>query len=89
MVGIGVELALIFGLRQNGDLGSGGIGIGFVAGETVNGGMLGFECSEHVIEGAVLHHENDDMFELLDPGFGPVWRHCLAPADFCEGKYAG
>lgn len=75
MIGIGIELALIFGERKDWDLGSGGVGIGLITGEAVDGGVLGLEPAEHVVEGAILHHENDDMLEVFDSGFGSVWSH--------------
>lgn len=69
VVGVGVELALIFGLWEYGDLSASRIGVGLVAAEPVDGGILRFECAEHVVEGTVLHHQDDDMLELLDSGF--------------------
>jgi hypothetical protein len=69
VVGIGIELALIFGLRQDRGLSAGGVGIGLVAIEPVDGWILRLQGAEHVVEGAVLHHKHDDMLELLDSGF--------------------
>ncbi len=88
VVRVGIELALVFGLGLDGYLGSSSVGVSLVAGEAVDGGILRFEGAEHVVEGTVLHHENDDMLELLDSGFGSVWSHSRVLAIF-EAKYAG
>ncbi len=89
MVGVGIELALVFSFGKDVDLGSGGVGIGLVAGEAVDGGILGFESAEHVVEGAVLHHENDDMLEVFDSGFGSVWSHSRDLAGFVKLSMLG
>ena len=68
VMGVWEELAAEFGARLDRDDGSGGVRIGFVAGEAVDEGVGGFEGSEHVVEGAVLQHENNDVFESLDSG---------------------
>jgi len=41
------------------------IRIRFIARETVDLGVLRFQPSQHVVKGAVFHHQNDDMFELI------------------------
>lgn len=89
MIGIGIELALVFSLGKDVDLGPGGVGIGLVAGEAIDGGILCFEPAEHVVEGTILHHKNDDMLEFFDSGFGSVWRHSRDLAGFMRLKYAG
>lgn len=81
VIGIGIELALVFRQRLDRHLSAGGIGIGFVAGEAFDGC---FEGAEHVVERAVLHHENDNVLELPDSGLGSVWSHSRVLADFCE-----
>jgi hypothetical protein len=68
MVWIGVELALVLGERLDLDQGAGGVGIGLVASEAVDVRVSGFECAEHVVEGSVLHHENNDVLEALNSG---------------------
>jgi hypothetical protein len=35
-----------------------------------------------VIEGTVLHHENDDVLEFFDSGFGSVGSHSLVLTGF-------
>ena len=65
VVGIGVELALVFGRGRDGYGDAGGIGIGFGAVKSVDGGVEALEAAKHVVEGAVLHHEHDDMLKLL------------------------
>jgi hypothetical protein len=42
-----------------------------------------------VVEGAVLHHENDDVLELLDSGFGSVWSHSRVLADLVRVSMRG
>ena len=79
VIGVGVELALVFGERLDGCGSVGRVGVGLVAGKTVDVGVDRVERSEHVVERAVLHHEDDDVLELLDTGFGLIWRHWNCP----------
>jgi len=66
MVGIGVKLALVRGKWLDRDVCAGRVGIGLRAGKAVDVGICGFERPEHVIEGAVLHHQDDDVLETLN-----------------------
>ena len=84
VIGIGVELALVFGERLDGDLGAGGVGVGLVAGEAVDVRVCGHERAQHVIEGAVLHHQDDYMLETLNPGKGSIECHYIPRVDGVE-----
>lgn len=77
VVGVGVELALVLGERLDFDGSAGGVGVGLGAGEAVDVGKFFLERAEHVVEGAVLHHEHDDMLEVLNSGQGSVKCHCM------------
>src|SRR4029077_6474850 len=64
------ELALILGLRRDLPDRSGCVRVRFVAAQPVDRIVLFEEPAEHVIERAVLHHEHDEMFEIVE-----AWRH--------------
>lgn len=40
-----------------------GEGVGLGAGDAVDGGVEALHPAEHVVEGAVLHYQNDDGFD--------------------------
>jgi len=65
---VGIELALELGLRR--DLGRfvGRVRIGLIAGEAVDSGIFGVESPQHMIKGAVLHHEYNDVLEIVQSG---------------------
>ena len=65
VIGIRVELTLEFSER----LGQGGlagrVGIELRPVEAIDAGVRRFQRTEHVIEGAVLHHQHDDVFQFV------------------------
>jgi hypothetical protein len=65
MIGIRVELALE--LRVWRDLHDSAINvrIRLVSRKAINLGILLHQCTQHVIERAVLHHENDDVLKVV------------------------
>ena len=73
MVGVGIKLALELGERL--DLGRlvGGIGIRFGSGKAVNIGILCLQGSEHVVERSILHHQDDDVGQIIKAS----WHKCL------------
>ncbi len=79
MVGVGIELALVLGQGLDRGSTTGGVGIRFRSGEAIDVGVVGVERSEHVVEGAVLHHQHDDVFQLLDSRVGSIRRHYVVP----------
>ena len=65
MVGIGIELALELGERLGGRRGARRVGIGLRPVEAVDARVGRLQRTEHVIEGAVLHHQHDDVFQFV------------------------
>lgn len=72
MVGVRIELALELGVGLDFDDVALRIGVGFVAGESVDLGefLLAVlhdqaQAAEHVVEGPVFHHENDDVLQIV------------------------
>ena len=73
VVRVGVELPLIRCARLGRCALSCGVEVEEVlAREPVDPCVLGIEPTEHVVEGPVLEHEHDDVFELVQTG----WWHC-------------
>jgi hypothetical protein len=75
VVRIGRELALILGFRLHLHDLSRRIGIGFGAAKAVDGVVLLKEPAEHVVERAVLHHQHDEVLEIVE-----AWRRHKASA---------
>jgi len=65
VVGVGIELTLILGGGGNRDGHAGGVRIGFLPGEPVDFGASGVERSQHVVKGTVLHHQHDNVLQIL------------------------
>ena len=68
MVGIGIELPLILGKRLRRRNGAGAVRIELRPVDAVDPGVGRLQGTEHVIEGAVLHHQDDDVFQLVEAG---------------------
>src|SRR5450631_365373 len=47
---------------------AGGVAVAFGAFEAVDGPLRGLRETQHVIEGTVFHHEDDDVFEIVESG---------------------
>ena len=62
MIGVGIELALELRIGCGFDGFAGCVEVELAAGEAVDGWVHAMESSEHVVEGTVLHHEDDDVF---------------------------
>lgn len=68
MIRIWLQLALKIRLWLRLDLCAGRVRIAEVAGDTVDRGIHCLKRTEHVVEGAVFHHENNDVLELIQTG---------------------
>ncbi len=66
MVGIGVELALELRERLRRSRLAARVRIGLRAVEPVDPRVGRFQRAEHVIERAVLHHQDDDVFQFVE-----------------------
>src|SRR5207302_3310483 len=75
MIRIGIELPLEGSLRLYLGRLIGGIGIGLVALEAIDAVVLGIESAQHVVERAVLHHQDDDVFQVIQSSrhWLPLW----------------
>ena len=82
MVGIGIELPLKLRQRLRLDLSAGRVGIGQLSSDAVDLRVHGCERSQHVIEGTVLHHENNDMTKLVQS-----WWHIYLPRSYGRGLH--
>src|SRR6267142_9910 len=65
VVGIVLELSLKGGVGLHGNGVAGCVRVRFVSGETVDFGISFSKGSQHVVKGAVFHHENYDVFEIV------------------------
>jgi hypothetical protein len=77
VVGIGIKLALIFGRGRDRHRHSRRIWIRFLPGQAVDFRPGGVQRAQHVIERAVLHHQNDDVLQILDSRLALV-EHCAS-----------
>jgi len=68
---IGIELSLIQRLRLDQHLIAVGVQIRFVAGQPLDRRVDLLQPPEHVVEGPVLHHQNNEVFEIVETS----WRH--------------
>jgi hypothetical protein len=66
VIGIRVELSLKFSERLGWGRVAGRVGIGLRPVEAVDAGVSRFQRPEHVIEGAVLHHQHDEVFQFVE-----------------------
>ena len=75
VTGIGIELALVLRAILNRDDGARGVRVAFVPGQSVDARIRGLERPEHVVERAILHHQHDEVLEVVQ-----ACRHtCDAP----------
>ena len=70
--GIGIELSLILRLRLDLDGPAVDVGVAFSPGQAVNAahavdGVHAVQAPQHVIERAVLHYENHEMLQCVQP----------------------
>ena len=79
MVRVRIELALVLGEWLNLDLSASVVRVGLGAGEAVDVGILRLEAAEHVVEGAVLHHEDHDVLKVLNAGQRSIEWHGVPP----------
>src|SRR5262249_43922557 len=66
MIRIRIELSLIRRLRFDWRGVSGRIQVRFAASQSFDSRIDRLEPTQHVIEGSVLHHQDDDVFELVE-----------------------
>ena len=76
VVGVRVELALELSVGLDFYGRALGVGIGFVSGEAVDLGVFLHQPAQHVVEGAVFHHQDDDVLEVVESGR----RHTPSPS---------
>ena len=65
MVGVGIKLALVGGFGRDSNGNASAVGVGLMAAKSVDRRVAGMKSSKHVVEGAVLHHEDNDVPEVL------------------------
>ena len=65
MVWVVVELVLIVGERLDLNHSAGGIRIRFIASQTINARIFRLQRTQHVIKGAVLHHQHNDVLQVV------------------------
>ena len=65
VIGVMIQLALKFRIRLHGNHGAVHVGIGFIARQAIDFRIFLHQAAQHVVEGAVLHHEDDDVFEVI------------------------
>jgi hypothetical protein len=65
VVRVGIKLALKLREGLNFDRIASSIRIAFIAGQTVNTRILRLQSAQHVVEGAVFHHEDDNVLEII------------------------
>src|SRR5262249_43397119 len=90
VIGVGVELALKlrFGLDLYRFVCC--IEIRFVTGEAIDRGVFSLESSEHVVEGAILHHQDDDVFQCVQSSAHCcIWSQCNATSATPQTSYEG
>jgi hypothetical protein len=67
VVRVGIELTLKISFGQGLDYGSIGVRVTELVSDPVNARVDSCERTEHMVKGTVLHHQNDDVFELIQP----------------------
>ena len=82
VVRIGIELALKLGERLHEDLVALGVRVLLRPVHSVNLRFGRLQRPEHVVEGAVFHHEYDNVFQGIE-----TWRHRAAPF-VCDRGFA-
>jgi hypothetical protein len=65
MIGVGIQLALERGLGLHFDRLVCGVRVSFSASEPVDPLVFGMERPQHMIEGAILHHEHHNVFQVI------------------------
>jgi hypothetical protein len=66
MVGVRIQLALELSIRRDFDRFARRVEVELGAREAVDGRVIAVKSPEHMVEGAILHHEDHDVFQILD-----------------------
>src|SRR4029077_13555930 len=78
MVGIGIELTLKLCMGQRPDGRARCVRIAELVADAVDPRVNGLQGSQHVVEGTVLHHQNDDVLQIVESrGHSRLHSRCL------------